>query len=67
MSAPNEPPLQTLLATPTEIIVLLAAIRHFLDEVVRQGAAYQQAAPLLQRFQARLYDQLPHSKGASRR
>ena len=49
-------------ATPAEIIVLQAALRHYLDDIRYQVEPYKQAAPLAARFIQRLHDQLPGGK-----
>lgn len=58
----DQEPLMVIQATPFEIIVLNAAIRHYINSFHLQNGEYREALPLLLRFQQRLVEHLPSNK-----
>jgi hypothetical protein len=56
--------LRTIQVTGCELIVIQAALPHYLDFLRSSNPAlYQQAAPMIKSFVLRLHDQLPPGPG----
>ena len=53
------PPLRTIQATDSEIIILQAALHYYRDSIRSDNDLYAKASPLIQNFIQRLHDQLP--------
>ena len=53
------PLLMTIQATPAEVIVLQAALRHYQDYLSYDHDLHARSVPLIQHFIQRLHDQLP--------
>ena len=55
-------PLMTIQATANEVIVLQAALHHYLEYIGYDRDLQSRAAPLIHHFIQRLHDQLPPRK-----